>query len=780
MSVTLVDYQDFIETFDNVQQSAVQSTKTFFDVFGIAGCLLNCEFDRLMSQRLDSDKSNHPRISRKEKKQIAFSRAEDLKQLTRPRKEWFPAHEIAQSAAQGCGSCNVLGQIILLLYSENDQDLSIEHEYSVSRTFALRRRPQGRKEPEEVIQLFQPRGMWPLLNRREELSLPGAKVRFIYFQESNLLYNTNTSIARLRLWMEECLSSHERCLRHSAAQNDSNHPARLLDLSPLQRNGAYGIRLIETVSDTTYRYACLSHRWDDDVESHQTTAANLSKSLDFLNLTELPANFRDAVSIARDLSIQYLWVDSLCIIQCGDDNEDLLRELPKMGSIYQNSYLTIAAVSSRKSSGGCFTKTRRPDVCLKASDHIHETHLIGARILDKKGYAVSVEEVIKHYPLLTRAWVLQEYFLSPRLLQCNYGEFTFECLQSSCCECSSKLPPHQKVVRDWLGDLSFTHRQRLSRTTDGFKRGARLAWKHEAMICWKDIVRKYMQLELSYPADVLPAISGCAQALMLHLNIDYVAGMWQQTLSTDLLWYVSPPGSQAASKQRPANSWAPSWSWASVQMGQNIVFLDCYKSLSTDHIANNLLLRNAIKEVHCEPESASNPFGRMKYGCLSISAMLYPWYLRYFCLAARQQQQHTLRHKRWAIDLHIQRGNIFDECTNEKQGLVIDISSYTLYLDAPLPRKAVAIETFNSCIGDPERRCGLSQIYLLHGLHKMSLSKALDVFLMLERIPPVNGKQNCYQRVGFLMLDRAIGDKQTWDEIVQGRMEPRQEEFWLF
>jgi hypothetical protein len=120
---------------------------------------------------------------------------------------------------------------------------------------------------------------------------------------------------------------------------------------------------------------------------------NLAKSLDFLNLQELPANFRDAVSIARELDIQYIWIDSMCIIQDGDNGQDLRRELVKMGSIYQNANLTIAAVSAPNSSEGCFIKDAWPDICFLVSNSTHETHLIGARVLDKKDRLTSLDDV---------------------------------------------------------------------------------------------------------------------------------------------------------------------------------------------------------------------------------------------------------------------------------------------------------------------------------------------------------------------------------------------------
>ncbi len=54
-------------------------------------------------------------------------------------------------------------------------------------------------------------------------------------------------------------------------------------------------------------------------------------------IAQLPKNFADAIQIARDLGFSYLWIDSLCIIQDSDD--DMKREIAKMGSIYAGACL---------------------------------------------------------------------------------------------------------------------------------------------------------------------------------------------------------------------------------------------------------------------------------------------------------------------------------------------------------------------------------------------------------------------------------------------------------
>ena len=76
------------------------------------------------------------------------------------------------------------------------------------------------------------------------------------------------------------------------------------------------------------------------------------------------------------------------------------------------------------------------------SDSSNEEYLIGARVLDQKGRSVSTDDIKDRYAVLSRGWVFQERLMSTRLLLCNYGEFAFECLKSSHCECESSLAPH--------------------------------------------------------------------------------------------------------------------------------------------------------------------------------------------------------------------------------------------------------------------------------------------------------------------------------------------------
>ena len=66
---------------------------------------------------------------------------------------------------------------------------------------------------------------------------------------------------------------------------------------------------------------------------------------------QLPQSFKDAVSITRGLGIQYLWIDSLCIIQ--DDVSDWETESSRMASVFSCSWLNLAITYAADSSVSC-------------------------------------------------------------------------------------------------------------------------------------------------------------------------------------------------------------------------------------------------------------------------------------------------------------------------------------------------------------------------------------------------------------------------------------------
>ncbi|KAI7777507.1 l-serine dehydratase [Diaporthe eres] len=119
-------------------------------------------------------------------------------------------------------------------------------------------------------------------------------------------------------------------------------PKRLLHI-----NNDHHATLVETTNGSKHAnaiYAALSYCWGGD-QKFKAKRSNLPLLMDsrFL-IASLPVVLRETIGLCRKLGLLYLWIDALCIIQ--DDEDDWTEESARMGRIYQNAHLTIAAGSS--------------------------------------------------------------------------------------------------------------------------------------------------------------------------------------------------------------------------------------------------------------------------------------------------------------------------------------------------------------------------------------------------------------------------------------------------
>lgn len=135
-------------------------------------------------------------------------------------------------------------------------------------------------------------------------------------------------------WIKTCEAKHSQCTKQAAPPEDAKMPTRLLDL------GAANSKVWRIYEDPEHvPYAALSHRWSSDTpELHTSNYKNYCNSQPD---SALPQNYQDIIFICRAIPIQYLWIDSLCIIQ-DDSGDEYRREAPLMMDIYQHAFLTLS------------------------------------------------------------------------------------------------------------------------------------------------------------------------------------------------------------------------------------------------------------------------------------------------------------------------------------------------------------------------------------------------------------------------------------------------------
>jgi hypothetical protein len=324
------------------------------------------------------------------------------------------------------------------------------------------------------------------------------------------------------------------CLEHhlDCQQNETALPNRILDISgsdPVLVSGK-GRRV---------NYVALSHCWGVE-PTLTTTMATLHQRKMKIPMSTLPATFRDAVEITKKLGVEYLWIDSLCIVQ--DSIEDWRTESAKMQDYYRNAYLTVSALESRGSHYGIL-HLREGQSAVKLSS---DANLYLRPQLRSDNY------VFKKALLNTRGWALQERLLSTRVLHYTDDEVFWECLSSSGRESNmglqtGKIDPFSikdSEGRDFKRILSLV--KNMSDDT-----------KSDAMTTWYRLVTQYSRRALTKPTDKFPAIAGIAATIQELSQYTYLAGLWKEDIHRGLLW--------STELNKPITSspyLAPSWSWA--------------------------------------------------------------------------------------------------------------------------------------------------------------------------------------------------------------------------
>ncbi|OAP59335.1 hypothetical protein AYL99_06633 [Fonsecaea erecta] len=373
-------------------------------------------------------------------------------------------------------------------------------------------------------------------------------------------------------WLRTCMTTHFPC-RHFAPVLP-NLPTRVIDIGQSDRRMAP--RLHVSTTNQKGFYFTLSHRWG--TSNHcRTTKSRLHEFQREIPLNELSKTFLDAIDITRRLGFRYLWIDSLCIIQ--DDESDWQTEAAKMGDVYRQGALNLAAVDSDEP--GCFRDrdgavTRPCKLDIEIPDGIlplRDGDIIHALPSQKLGPKKPSQAY--RGPLDSRGWVLQEYMLARRTLNFGKKMIYWDCLTMLA---SEPLPDGLETGDIGINDDGdFVQRFKAGISGDFQKLEDPLSTASQAFSrIWFLAVEAYTRRKLTFEKDRLVAIAGLAIEYQKVTGDVYLAGMWKRDLLDGLLWSVwargcPTVGNTVAQKgdhgpygERYTDFKAPSWSWASV------------------------------------------------------------------------------------------------------------------------------------------------------------------------------------------------------------------------
>lgn len=413
---------------------------------------------------------------------------------------------------------------------------------------------------------------------------------------SNVCSNTWSPTSRqlAHQWITQCLTGHTKC---NEGIEKGWLPTRLLDIR-LRDGSDSSIYLVET-TDLAQKpqYITLSHCWGrNPVLSLSTESIAYFKN--GCTVGNLPRTYQHTVEVARYFGIEYLWIDSLCIIQ--DSHKDWERECIRMRDVYQNAFCNIAATGSRDSHTGLFFE-RDPSLI-----PVGKIRALWDGSLPQGDFYLYPQKIwatgVSSAPLNRRAWVVQERLLARRVLHFGSRSLFFECCEHEACETFPRgLPPapHRGSMNQF---------KRIYTIKNGFTNGLR---DLEAYRRWNAVVSAFMNSELTNPSDKAISIAGIAEEFQLHvIKEPYIAGMWRSILTEELLWVVV--GEQQASGRpslRPNRYRAPSWSWLSI---------DAKISLPLPTSQLRLSNRMEILDIHIDLVDTNHPTGKIKGGHIVV------------------------------------------------------------------------------------------------------------------------------------------------------------------
>jgi hypothetical protein len=330
-----------------------------------------------------------------------------------------------------------------------------------------------------------------------------------------------------------------------------------------QEINCYSIKLVSTKGIDLHHnpYIVLSHAWGGIEIPCKTTKSNVTQYYDTgIDFENLPKTFQDAVRLTVAIGFQYLWVDSLCIIQ--DDIEDWQRESARMAAVYGAGTITLSATSADNSHGGCGLSPKLQSVKRFCNVDSGRPDFAARKIT---GVGNSPTDILKKQlrdgPVNTRAWILQEKMLSRRILHATYSQFVWECNvvkeseDGMIYDQKAYLPPekawrtrYREFPKAECGDDVELH-----------------AYEFEGR--WWNCVTDYSERSLGRTSDQYAALAGIVQFYQEISNDHPIVGLWRRHLALHLAWEAYHDTHKHTTPLLQPTERRPSWTWMSFPHG---------------------------------------------------------------------------------------------------------------------------------------------------------------------------------------------------------------------
>jgi hypothetical protein len=223
--------------------------------------------------------------------------------------------DLLATANQGCLVCKIVQQgLETALGTAIDEEYNVN--YKLKEGFGLKVRYMRKDDwkTRRTYQVYAAQRKSPLPPGRRDYQLDYATDPIKLADTSEDLPSgrdihenplSSASIARIKTILVHCRESHIHC------RSDTTPllPTRILYVGDPNKPPS----LLCTKGETG-DYIALSHCWGS-AQTLTTTTTNLEERQNGIVWQALPKTFRDAIRVTRELGFDYIWIDSLCILQ---------------------------------------------------------------------------------------------------------------------------------------------------------------------------------------------------------------------------------------------------------------------------------------------------------------------------------------------------------------------------------------------------------------------------------------------------------------------------------
>jgi hypothetical protein len=381
-------------------------------------------------------------------------------------------------------------------------------------------------------------------------------------------------------WLDNCSKCHGESCEEPSWWNELEPPSgphfKLIDVNDIR---IVSKDIADLSGDERVKYAALSYVWGATGSQRLNLhVGNLEALRTTLENQDVPiaTTIRDAIDVTRRMGLQYLWADSLCIVQRDgkgqDDPEARAQQIQQMDRIFGHATITIVAADGLHADAGL------PGISIPtARSQI-------ARVVQPN---INVLLAVKYPTTLgkwdTRAWTFQEKLLSKRMLIFNGGYVSFHCRHSVLREDMPATHAGNGPAQiPWVSEIPKESSALIKRAWDESPVLLRSPFFTE----YANLLAQYTSREMTDSRDALNAVLGLLKVLQkMTINkknalhrisraIDFgdptdwtLNGLPEKFLDMALLW--QPPAAKGVHLTRREHGDLPSWSWTGWEVGKD-------------------------------------------------------------------------------------------------------------------------------------------------------------------------------------------------------------------